>query len=420
MQETETENYCRTRNLLYTVLILPPEIVALVFLYCIPTWREIALGDASLWTTPHLSFDEYYLSKSATHQRTPAQIESFFASWVEGARGRPLTLTIHGDMMRCMGNVRAAALLNRFAPHVKKLDIWLSGRCKWTKRDRTLPNLDIEIMAADNFHDIADAFSLAPKLRVLADNEGVLSSSSGTVTIHWKQITFFHCILAHLQDCVDILRQAETLEDGRFYLDDGDDDGLDDKTNTLVHLHLRKLFLDGLNNGLDVILPLLALPVLESLQVEELPIHPGSMLHFLERHASHLQELHIHQLLVKSLPQMPALTKLILTTKEEVYTSDLFALLQCPERRFLPSLEHIHLYRFRSQERGDYETMARALGGRWQRSNGCADIARLRSLTLQIKLVEDELVKDFEELLSPVTALKATGNIVVKIWGSKW
>ncbi|KAF8207955.1 hypothetical protein K438DRAFT_1962223 [Mycena galopus ATCC 62051] len=440
-------------TLLYTVLILPPEIVALIFLYCIPfpcqwekpdanwrcpaplvflhvcrTWREIALADASLWTTPHLRFDEYYLSKSATHQRTPAQIESFFASWVERARGRPLMLTIHGDMMRCMGNVRAAALLTRFAPHVKKLDLWLSGRFKWTNRDRTLPNLvrwplleDIEIMAADNFHDIADAFSLAPKLRVLADNDGVLSPSSGNVTIPWKQITFFHCTLAHLQDCVDILQQAETLEDGRFYLDDGDDDGLDDETNTLVHFHLRKLFLDGLNNGLVVILPLLVLPALESLQVEELPTHPDSMLHFLERHASHLQELHIHQLLLKSLPQMPALTKLILTTKEEVYTSDLFVLLQCPERRFLPLLEHIHLYRFRSQERGDYETMARALADRWHRSNGRADIAQLRSLMLEIKLVEDELVKDFEELLSPVTALEATGvNIVVKIWGSKW
>jgi hypothetical protein len=228
-------------------------------------------------------------------------------------------------------------------------------------------------------------------------------------------------MLVHLQDCVNILRQAETLEDGRFYLDDGDDDGLDDETNTLVHLHLRKLFFDGLNNGLDAILPLLALPALESLQIEELPTHPDSMLHFLERHESHLQELHIHQLLVKSLPQMPALTKLILTTKNEVYTSDLFALLQCPERRFLPSLEHIDLYRFRSQERGDYETMARALTDRWHRSNGCADIARLCSLTLQIKLIGDELVKDFEDLLSPVTALKATGvNIVVKIWGSKW
>ncbi|KAJ7729419.1 hypothetical protein B0H14DRAFT_2999934, partial [Mycena olivaceomarginata] len=448
-KKPKRKNTAGLDTLLYTILILPPEIVSLIFLYCIPfpcqwekpdanwrcpaplvflhvcrTWHEIALADASLWTTPHLRFDEYYLSKSATHQRTPAQIASFFASWVERARGRPLTLTIHGDMMRCMGNVRAAALLTRFAPHVKKLDLWLSGRFKWTNWGRSLPNLvrwplleDIEIMAADNFRDIADAFSLAPKLRVLADNDGVLSPSS---TIPWKQITFFHCMLVHLQDCVDILRQAEMLEDGRFYLDDGDDDGLDDETNTLVHLHLRKLFLDGLNNGLHAILPLLALPALESLQIEELPTHPDSMLHFLERHESRLQELHIHQLLVKSLPQMPALTKLILTTKNEAYTSDLFALLQCPERRFLPSLEHIDLYRFRSHEREDYATMAHALTDRWHRSNGCADIAQLRSLTLQIKLIGDELVKDFEDLLSPVTALKATGvNIVVKIWGSK-
>ncbi|KAF8209278.1 hypothetical protein K438DRAFT_1754310 [Mycena galopus ATCC 62051] len=109
---------------------------------------------------------------------------------------------------------------------------------------------------------------------------------------------------------------------------------------------------------------MLALPALESVEVDELPEDPGSMLHFIERHESHIEELQIHQLLVKSLPQMPVLTKLILTTARVEYTSDFFALLQCPERRFLPSLEHIHLYRFRSQEREGCETMARALAAR--------------------------------------------------------
>ncbi|KAF7333513.1 F-box domain-containing protein [Mycena venus] len=432
--------------------MLPPELVSIIFLYCIPfscqwdtpdanwrcpaplvflhvcrTWREIGLADASLWTAPHLRFGEYYLSKTATHQRTPAQIENFLASWVARARGRPLTLTIHGDMMRCLGNVRAGALLARYASQVKKLDLWLTGMLDWTNRGRSLPNLvrwplleEVEIMGADNFRDIAYAFSLAPKLRVLADNEGVLSPSFGTIP--WRQLTSLHCKLTRLQDCVEVLQQAEMLEDCWFFLDDGDDDDrLDDEMDTVEHTRLRRLFLDGLNDGLDAVLPLLTLPALKILEVAELPTDLDSVLDFLERHASHLQELHMHQLLVKSLPPMPALTKLTLTTKKEVYTGDLFALLQSPERRFLPSLERIHLDRFHSKERGDYETMARALADRWHRSKGCADIAQLRSFTLLIKLGEDEAIEDFEELLSPVVDLKAAGvDIVVKYWGSKW
>ncbi|KAJ7820897.1 hypothetical protein B0H13DRAFT_2377679 [Mycena leptocephala] len=272
-------------------------------------------------------------------------------------------------------------------------------------------------MGAHNFPDIGHAFSLAPKLRVLADNDGVLSPSFGMMP--WrKQITFFHCKLARLADCVDILQQAEMLEDCRFYLEHEDDEGLDDEADTLVHTHLRRLLLDGLENGLDVILPLLALPALESFEVAELPTDPDSVLHFLERHTSHLQELHMHQLLVKSLPQMPALTKLFLTTQKEVYTSDLFALLQCPEQRFLPSLEHIHLNSFRPQGREDCKMMACALADRWHRSRGCTDIAQLRSFTLWIKLNKDERIEDFEELLSPVTDLKVAGvDIVVKVGG---
>ncbi|KAF8171446.1 hypothetical protein K438DRAFT_1773279 [Mycena galopus ATCC 62051] len=321
-------------------------------------------------------------------------------------------------------NPEAAALLTRLAPHVEKLDLWLTAY-NWTNRERALLSLlpwplleEIEIMAADNFPNIADAFSLAPRLQYLADNDGVLSPSFGTIP--WKQITFLHYKLAHLQDCVDILQQAETLEHCRFYLDHEDHGGLTDETNTLVHSHLRKLVLDGLDNGLDAVLPLLALPALKSVEVDELPEDPDSMLHFLERHESHIEELQIHQLLVKSLPQMPILTKLILTTARVEYTSDFFALLQCSERRFLPSLEHIHLYRFRSQERGDFETMARALAARWHRSKECADIAQLCSFMLRIRL-EDEVIEDFEELFSPVTDLEATGvDIAVKIWGTTW
>ncbi|KAF7366231.1 hypothetical protein MVEN_00500300 [Mycena venus] len=423
-------------TLVCTILMLPPEIISIIFLYCIPVSCQWNTPDAKLavpratrsFTPPYLRFGEYYVSKTATRQRTPAQIENFLASWVRRARGRPLTLTIHGDMMRCLGNDRAGALLARYASQVKKLDLWLTGRFDWTNRQRCLPNFvrwplleEVEIMGADNFHDIDYAFSLAPKLRVLADNDGVLSPSFGAIP--WRQLTYLYYKLGRLQDCVDVLQQAEMLEDCHFWFDDGvdDDDLLDDEMDTVEHARLRDLSLDGSIDRLDAVLPLLTLPALKILKVAELPTDPDSVLDFLEGHASHLQELHMHQLLTKSLPPMPALTKLTLTTKKEVYTGDLFTLLQSPEPRFLPSLEHIHLERFYSKERRDYETMARALADRWHRSKGCADIAQLRSFTLWIKLGENEVIEDFEELLAPVVGVKAAGvDTVVKYWGSKW
>ncbi|KAJ7111395.1 hypothetical protein C8R44DRAFT_742514 [Mycena epipterygia] len=404
-------------NLIFPVLTLPPEIVSLTsrfphFACLCLEWREIGLADALLWTTPHLRFDEYYARKTGIHLRSAARIENFLASWVRRARGLPLTLTIHGDMMRCLGHDRAAALITRLAPQVKKLDLWLTGRFEWANRARSLPNLvhwpileEVEIMAADNFRDIAYAFSLAPKLRVLTDNDGVLSPTLGTVP--WSQITFFHCKL------------GKSLEHCSFYLEDDYDNALDDAPDTLSHPHLRRLLLDGLDNGLNAILPLLALPILETLELTELPTDPESVVDFLERHSSHVQELQMHQLLVKSLPQMPALSKLTLFTGKESFTGDVFRLLQCREQRFLPALEHICLVSFRSQERADYETMAHALAARWHRAKRCADVVQLRSFTLRIKLGKDELIEDFEELLSPVTELKAARvDVVVKIVGS--
>ncbi|KAJ6594805.1 hypothetical protein B0H19DRAFT_69938 [Mycena capillaripes] len=98
----------RILNLLvYPVITLPPEIVSLIFLHCIPyppqwaepddnwrcpaplvllhicrTWRNIRLADSSLWTTPHLQFDKYYIREMSFNIRTHEQIENFLASWV--------------------------------------------------------------------------------------------------------------------------------------------------------------------------------------------------------------------------------------------------------------------------------------------------------------------------------------------------
>jgi len=271
-------------------------------------------------------------------------------------------------------------------------------------------------MAADNFHSISHALSDAPQLKVVSDTDGVFSPSVGAIP--WNQLTRFHGSSASLEDCLEILRLGENLESCSFFLEAADQE-LDDTPDVLTHLRLKQLTLTG--DGLDVLLPFLTLPALESFEIFELPDDRESVLDFLERHSSQIQNINFHHLLVNSLPHMPALTKLQLRTRfKQSYTNDLFELLQSPEGR-LPSLQHIHLDGFRSREPADYETMAQALTIRWRRYLSSAEVAELRSFTLWITLVKGELIEDFEELLSPLTGLKAEGvDINVEIQGQKW
>ncbi|KAJ6574702.1 hypothetical protein B0H19DRAFT_1342373 [Mycena capillaripes] len=368
---------------------------SLILLHICSTWRTIGLAESSLWTTLHLRFDEYYERVDEIHRPTPTQIENFVTSWVSRARDRPITLTIDGDMVGCLGYARSLALVTQLAPHLLPFP---SNSIRW-------PILEsVEVMSADNFHVINHMFSFAPKLQAISDHRGVLSPSLGTVP--WEQITDYHGKLKSVLDGIKILEQAENFENCSFYLTVVADE-LDDAPDTVSHLHLRELLLEG---AFEIILPILTLPALRTFELRALPEDAHTIAGFLERHSWHLRQLRISHTLVTSLPQMPYYGV------PTVVHNELFELL--PNTDFLPSLQHLHLDRFRSQERADYETMARALTTRWQNSNGPAI---LRSFVLWINLANDELIGDFEELLSPVKALTAAGvNISVTIGGGNW
>ncbi|KAJ7432320.1 hypothetical protein B0H11DRAFT_2260875 [Mycena galericulata] len=438
--------------LAFPVLTLPSEIVCIIFQNCIArspwptpdanwkcpapliflhvcrTWRDIALGDPSLWTTLHLRFDKYL----SVDKRTPKQIMNFAIGWVRRTRGLPLSLTLEGNMLSCLSKIQSVALIAQLGPHVKHLQLELSGgryvdwRAVQTNSIRWPILETVEIMFADGFPNINHTFSLAPRLRQLSDGAGVLSPSAPMAPR--KQITYFYGAFVSLGDCVEIFRQAENLEECSlaFGVDEDDEDEVDIGVPVLHH-RLQKLSLSGFDNDEpEIILPLLTLPALRSFKLPDLPGSRNSVLDFLARHSSELEDLTMHHFLVKSIPQLPALTRLSLCASSrftEPYTRDLFELLSNPETRFLPSLEHIHLDRFRSKEHADYEMMARSLDIRWRRhhSNGGADVAKLLSFTLWIKLVDDELVEDFEEMTSPLVNLKARGvDICVKIGGNTW
>ncbi|KAJ7506562.1 hypothetical protein B0H11DRAFT_1971789 [Mycena galericulata] len=443
--------------LAFPVLTLPSEIVCMIFQYCIArspwppaanwrcpapliflhvcrTWRDIALGDPSLWTTLRLRFDEYLSEDKKTHYRTPKQIMNFAIGWVRRTRGLPLSLTLEGNMLSCLSKVQSVALIARLGPHVKQLQLEMEGelyvdwRSVQTNSIRWPILETVEIMSADGFPNITRTFSLAPRLRQLSDGAGDLSPSKSTPVAPWEQITYFYGAVESLRDCVEIFRRAENLEECSLAFGVGEDDEVDIGVPVLHH-RLQKLSLSGFANyELEIILPLLTLPALRTLELPGLPGSGNSVPDFLARHSSELEDLTMYHVLVKSIPQLPALTRLSLCASSrfadpDPFTSDVFELLSNPETRFLPSLQHIHLNRFRSQEQTDYEVMARALDVRWRRhhSDGDADVAKLLSFTLWIKLADDELVEDFEEMTSPLVDLKAKGvDIRVKIGGSKW
>ncbi|KAJ7655251.1 hypothetical protein DFH06DRAFT_1329588 [Mycena polygramma] len=432
---------------------LPPEIISLIFrfvpssekpdknwqcptslalLHICRMWRAVGLDEPSLWTTLNLDFDKYYTQSNWV--RTPEQILSFVTGWVRRARGRPLTLNIDGDMIGCLNNARSVALITHLASHVEKFHLELTQSADFwafSQRRRVPPNLmrwpllqEVEVMNGGDFYEISHAFAIAPRLKVISDNEGALSPS--VATIPWKQLTDFHGKLQHPANFIAVLQQGKNLVRSSFWLAvEMDDEDLDLAPDMLTHSHLEELLLD---KGLEIFLPHLALPALRTLDLSfvDLPDDPDPIVEFLEEHSSVLRKLIIDDRLVEYLPDMETLTHLELKMSSNVQRSfpdDLLKLLQSPdsEEQFLPALQQIDLEGVRSRERADYELMAAALAARWELSKASAGVVELRSFFLTMKLVNNETVEGFAELLSPVTDLKGAGvETRVIIRGSKW
>lgn len=318
---------------------------------------------------------------------------------------------------------RSVALLTKVAPQVKVLELSFAESFDWTNPDVSAldpirwPILEgVHIDPGSTDVDIGDFFAHAPRLREVGDFHGRVFTPA-VATLPWKQITLFQGYLRSLQDGIDVLLHCEKLEECEFCLMEDYTDPIN-TPSTLSHSHLRLLLLKGEDDGLSsTILPFLELPALEDLELTEHPGDPHSVIEFLKCHSLRLKKLQIHHTLVKSLPHMPALVELSLLTVRYTYTTDLSQLLQC-ERQFLPSLQHIELQGFRSKKREDYQAMALALTAHWNHAKACADVAALRSFDLNIQLDKDELLEDFEELVSPLINLKAEGvDIQVRISG---
>ncbi|KAJ7129172.1 hypothetical protein C8R44DRAFT_872472 [Mycena epipterygia] len=403
--------------LIYPILTLPPEIISFNL-----RWRAIALGDSSLWAMLCFDFDCKRLQF-----RTPAQIENFLESWARRAGSRPLSLTFSGDMVSRLGKARSTALMIRLAPRVKQLQLCLpNGLWKsYGPASSSLIRWDLlEKLTIDSKHGfpstrVSHAFALAPKLREL-ELDG-LRVSPFSVAVSWKHLATFNGQLSCLEECLQVLREAENLLECSIFIP-GDDLDVDEeapyrKHHSCSHPNLRELTLFGLEFGLPIIfnlLSLLMLPALQTFRLNESPRDHEIFAAFLHRHSSHLRELEMEYFPVKLFPGLPVLTKLTLLPRWErdpTFASNFFGLLQDPEVPFLPSIQHISLPLFRSRKGSDFEIIAGALLSRWNRHH-CGEhkgVTKICSFSLDIGLSKEEIIDDLEEVLRPLTDLQVKG-----------
>ncbi|KAJ6561439.1 hypothetical protein DFH09DRAFT_1082908 [Mycena vulgaris] len=309
----------------------------------------------------------------------PEPEENFLEGWILWACDHPLSLTIHADVVACFEKPRLAELIRELAPRAQNLHLW--GSWNYTP------------------------FSIA--------------------AVSWTQLTKFSGKLSSLSDCLKLLWQAESLVECSISVDIYMTDVDTSATHTpCLHPCLSQLSLVVCNASLHVIpglLPLLTLPALHTFQLDQ---YDKSLIDFLNRHSSHLRDLPVEHPAVKSFPPLPALTTLKTypsSERDAEFTGVLFGRLEDPETRCLPSIQHIILPTFDSLNPTDFAIMGRALSSRWNRhhSNSPADVAEIRSLTLDIGLAGEKTIACFEEVLSPLTGLKA-GGVDIRVDIGTW
>ncbi|KAJ7755886.1 hypothetical protein B0H16DRAFT_1458419 [Mycena metata] len=389
--------------LVYPVLTLPPEITSMIFLrfvvsasYCgsmyrrytapliflhvCTMWRDIASADSSLWAAMYFDFDTDY------HRDAPAtELQTFLESWALRAQSRPLSVDFCGDMVSRLGAARSAALMMRLAPKCYRGSSYIP--------DEHGPNY---------------AFALAPGLRKIH-----LHRTSGLAVVAWKQLTVFYGDACSLQECTELLREAENLVECGLCIF-GDNDGDFQPPRALTHMFLRNLTLFAPQEGVHIVVALLPLLTLPALHTFTLPDHKyddndaDSFVDFLQRHSSHLVEMAVGRISPRILAPLSALAALQVWDVDPSFAYNFAALLEDPGVCFLPSLQHITWeLEYPSSRRprlqhADYEQLAQAISCRWRRNRAggvSADVTGIRSLTLQVVLDPTETLADFHSLV---------------------
>ncbi|KAJ7355909.1 hypothetical protein DFH08DRAFT_510893 [Mycena albidolilacea] len=412
------------------VLCLPLEILAEIFVYCLPEddfitpslttaplvlcgvcrqWREVAGSTPKLWSS--LAFDMQLAGSDA--------YIDLCRTWLLRARSTPLYLSLQ-DPDGQEPSKAALALLQMIAqlsPQWRNVDVDFG-----VELTRLLSIVGFAQGGFDQLEKLAFActtspesiisFSNAPRLReIFAPTYPHVAS----IEFPWAQITSFRTCDIGLASCFDILGSASNLVNGTFEIRG---DRSPAPASILSLNHLQSLSLSGLLVSESSTIPMtiisnLKTPALTSLALRFASLYgrlhtwttAAPFLSFVSRSACQLRTLSLSltpmntDCLISCLKAVPSLVHLKLEPLRVVDMGKVFAQLN-GDTTFLPKLETLHV--FFSAHTGvhtvDPQVVVRMLRWRW----AAVEITRLRSFqmpsTSRTPFLDDEAATEFDRL----------------------
>ncbi|KAJ7137861.1 hypothetical protein C8R44DRAFT_766367 [Mycena epipterygia] len=351
-------------------LALPPEILAAIFMHCLPDvrftrpslitaplvfcvvchqWREVALATPGLWSS--LSFN-VQLAARAGH-------DGLFRRWLSRARSTPLSLRLHDSHMYTES--AAPALVKSLLQTVVELSpqwrnvhinlgVYLAKLLPLEGKFPLLEKLNIRL---PEFDDLPISFCDAPKLRDVC-----IPLYRGTrLQLPWQQLTKFRTNHTGFTLCLEIFRDASNLIDGTFKLEDFGEDSPAPAITIPPLVHLRsltlaggQLFLTGIGIAPMAILDYLKAPALKNLTLK-FPRCPDALdvspfLSFTSRSSFQLHTLALSfipkaESLIQCLEVLPSLVHLKIEPPDPRHMNTIFAHFT-GNTDFLPKLESFH------------------------------------------------------------------------------
>ncbi|KAJ7706933.1 hypothetical protein B0H17DRAFT_1034873 [Mycena rosella] len=356
------------------VLALPPEILAEIFLHCLPDvefvkpditfapillcgicrpFREIALLTPGLWSS--LRFD----AELATER-------DLIRSWLFRARKAPLSLRFHYGAGEGWDSDSARSILQtivELAPQWRNISLNITpGLAKLLPTAGNFPLLEkLDFAAFGGFHAEV-SFRDAPKLRQV--NALTYHRVRHTTTqLPWHQITTLRAASISFDNCLAILRDATNLVDGTFEVGNERPDSLTEPVPDTLQLrmtHLQSLTLVGMRALASPIAPMhvlkyLTAPALKSLTLQFTPsdhdpavdLNTSPFLSFIFRSSCQLHTLVLSLVatpdaIIRCLNLLPSLVvlKILPLRVADIHTVFL-QLTGHPD--FLPKLESLHV-----------------------------------------------------------------------------
>ncbi|KAJ7845575.1 hypothetical protein B0H13DRAFT_2095143, partial [Mycena leptocephala] len=344
---------------------LPPEILAEIFIHCLPTvqefvtpdltttplilcgicrrWRDVALSTPKLWTSLHVQFSAY-------------ETVDFCQMWLSRARGAPLALSLEDDYWYTSA---PAAFTDPLLTSIvglsqqwQKLALGIGGDLvnSILPLQGTFPLLEKFSISVLPDSDPQIYFRDAPKLRNVS-----VPKYYPQIQLPWHQLTTFCVNDIEISCCLEILRNSPNLLNGTFHIWG---DSLALPIFILHHTHLECLTLGTADEGEPLIpislLNFLQIPTLTSLTLDfrnyaSNVVDISPILRFLSRSIAQLQTLVISCMrttmenLIECLKATPSLVHLELEylRRRPIGMDAIFIqLTELPD--FLPKLESFH------------------------------------------------------------------------------